>query len=228
MPSPNASDAGYTLVELAVALVVIGLLIGGTLKGIELIDSARLKSVLSQVNEYRVATTLFLDRYDALPGDYHLASQTVHKDLKNGPNSGILTGDGLAHNSPSLHFWTHLAAAGFISKPGTIPSGQPARFGQGAPAAKIGGGFTIANNPNKDMIGLWFVLGEENGSKNNKAGLTPLQAMNLDAKADNGDPTSGKIRALEGASLKANSCVTKDNKYNTENTEKACVLYFKL
>ena len=188
MKHTNSNEAGFSLVELAIGLVIIGLLVGGVLKGVELIESARLKSLLSQVNEFRVAVSTFVDRYDALPGDYHEASDHVKAGLKNGNNSGVIEGKGLEKNSQALQFWAHLSEANLLSKPGKTPSTGNAKFGAGAPKAKIGGGFTIQHRPYNDMPGHWFVLGEENGSQNNNGGLTPLQAMSLDKKADNGDP----------------------------------------
>jgi len=54
-------EAGFSLIELAVVLIIMGLLIGGILKGRDLIESARLKRVISQLNELRMATNTFLD-----------------------------------------------------------------------------------------------------------------------------------------------------------------------
>lgn len=227
MKSFKSSEAGFSLVELAIALVIIGLLVGGVLKGVELIESARLKSVLMQVNEFRVATSSFLDRYGALPGDYHEASIYIKEGLVDGNNSGAIEGDGLDPGSEALAFWSHLGEAKLIATPGK-PSQERASFGSGAPAAKIGGGFTIVHNPADDMPGHWFCLGEQNGSKNDKGGLTPLQALSIDKKADNGDPNSGKIRAKTGWGEAPAACITDKGKYNIKETRKVCALYFQL
>jgi hypothetical protein len=72
----------------------------------------------------------------------------------------------------------------------------------------------------------WFVLGAENGSKGNNALLTPQQAMSLDKKIDNGLPTNGKVISKDGADVTAGKCVTAEGKYNTQNPEPACVMYF--
>jgi len=223
-----SNEDGFSLVELAIGLVIIGLLVGGVLKGVELIESARLKSTLSQINEFRVAVSTFMDRYDALPGDYHEASQHIKAGLKNGNNSGTIDGQGLARGSQALQFWAHLSEANLLSKPGTPAVSGNASFGKGAPKAKIGGGFTIEHQPNPDMPGHWFILGEENGPNNKKGGLTPLQAMSLDKKADNGDPNSGRIRSKHGTNAGPNDCIRSNGKYNTDVTRKVCVLYFRL
>ena len=230
MRKHKTSQAGFSLVELAIALMIIGLIVGGILKGQELLESARLKSILTQINEYRVATSTFIDRYDALPGDFDQATELINEKLLNGNNNGVIDGPGLiAHSKDheAASFWAHLAAANLIPNPGTS-TGNYVKFGAGAPKAKIGGGFTICYHPYEDMPGHWFLLGNENGEKGDAPGLTPLQAMSLDKKADDGNPTTGKIRAKDGAGTKKGSCVTLKGEYNTKNNEKACVVYFQM
>ena len=61
---------GFTLIELAIVLVVIGLLLGGILKGQELIESARARNLISQMDSIKAAFFTFQDKYRALPGDY--------------------------------------------------------------------------------------------------------------------------------------------------------------
>lgn len=217
----NHANAGFSLVELAIVLIVIGLIIGGVLKGRELIESARLKSVLTQINEYRVAVGTFMDMYDALPGDFKNARDYIKPDLINGNGNGMIDGAGLARDSEAGQFWAHLAAAGLIPQPGLQDAGG-LHFDQGAPSARIGGGITIKYKNGQH----WFVLGGENGQEGDKALLTPLQAMSLDKKIDNGIPNMGKVQAEDGKGVPANSCVTNDGKYNTMNKEPACILYF--
>lgn len=141
------SQAGFSLIELAIALVIIGLVIGGVLfKGGDLIESARLKNVLSQVNEIRLAVATFQDRYQSLPGDYDKASLQIKDGLTNGKNDGVIDGQGLAPDAEAFHFWSHLAAAHLISDPGKIEENVPLGFGHGAPASKMGGGLRFNTN----------------------------------------------------------------------------------
>jgi len=217
----NHHNSGFSLVELAIVLIVIGLIIGGVLKGRELIESARLKSVLTQLNEYRVATGTFMDMFDALPGDFAGARDYISDNLKNGNGDGKIDGNGLERDSEAGQFWAHLAGAGLIPAPGEA-TGAALHFDKGAPSARIGGGITVAYEDGKH----WFVLGGENGPHGNKALLTPQQAMSLDKKIDNGLPNNGKVLSRDGADVPANSCVTADGKYNTKNQAPACIMYF--
>ena len=65
----NQSQRGFTLVELAIVLVIIGLIIAAVLKGQELIVSARLKSTITAIDAIRSASNTFRDKYNPLPGD---------------------------------------------------------------------------------------------------------------------------------------------------------------
>ncbi len=70
---------GFTLVELAIVLTIIGLLIGGILKGQQLITNARVTAQMAQVQGVEAATTTFNDTYQGLPGDLTTATTRVAK-----------------------------------------------------------------------------------------------------------------------------------------------------
>src|SRR2546427_7806961 len=65
----NSNEAGFTLVEIAIVLVIIGLLLGGILKGQEMITQAKIKNAINDFNGVTVAVTSYQDRYRFLPGD---------------------------------------------------------------------------------------------------------------------------------------------------------------
>lgn len=223
----NNNQAGFSLVELAIVLIIMGLLIAGILKGRDLIESARLKRVISQLNELRLATSSFLDKYDALPGDFQKASSLIKPNLRNGNGNGIVEGAGLAVGSEAFAFWSHLAAAGFIGSPGSEEDQNVGEFGKGAPESAIGGGFTVENNPH-GLEGLWFILGKKNGDNGDGGLLTPTQAISLDKKLDNGQPTSGKVRVFDGSDVPAHACVNGNGSYNIANNDASCTVYFQL
>lgn len=222
------NDDGFSLVELAVVLVIVGLLIGGILKGQDLIESARLKKVITQLNEYRVAASLFVDKYDSLPGDFAKATEMIESNLLNGNGNGTVGGKGLEDGSEALSFWSHMAAAGLIGYPGSKDDINIGIFGNGAPTSPIGGGFTVENNPADDLKGLWFILGNKTGNSGQGGLLTPAQAMSLDKKMDTGMPVSGKVQARDGDDMGSNSCVDTSGNYNLNNEEPSCVMYFQL
>jgi prepilin-type N-terminal cleavage/methylation domain-containing protein len=226
-------EDGFSLVEMAIVLIIIGLILGGIMKGQELLESARLKSLITQTNQYRLATNTFLDRYDALPGDFHRASELIHPRLKDGNNNGIIEGLGLvsSHNPvdhEALSFWEHLAAANLIPSPGNNTGKGHAHFGRGAPSSKIGGGFTIRFQPSEDMPGHWFIIGHENGASGNNALLTPEQALSIARKIDNTDTNNGSVRAKDGANVPSQSCVKDSGEFNTQNKSPACVLFIQM
>src|ERR687890_662978 len=70
----NVRQRGFTLIEIAIVLVIIGLLLGGVLKGQELITGARVRNLIQQQDGVKAAYFGFLDRYRALPGDYSAAA----------------------------------------------------------------------------------------------------------------------------------------------------------
>lgn len=100
---------GFTLVEIAIVLVIIGLLLGGILKGQELITSARVRNLANQIEGIKAAFFGFQDRYRALPGDFRLASSQIAGASQDG------NGDGRILGTESIATWDHLSHAGFIN-----------------------------------------------------------------------------------------------------------------
>ncbi|MBV2234391.1 MAG: prepilin-type N-terminal cleavage/methylation domain-containing protein, partial [Sterolibacterium sp.] len=64
-----ARQSGFTLVEIAIVLVIIGLLLGGVLKGQEMVENSRVKNAINEMNGVAAAYNSYLDRYRRLPGD---------------------------------------------------------------------------------------------------------------------------------------------------------------
>ncbi|MGB0866238.1 MAG: prepilin-type N-terminal cleavage/methylation domain-containing protein, partial [Granulosicoccaceae bacterium] len=101
---------GFTLVEIALVLVVIGLILGGLLKGQALIDNARARSMATQIDNVSAAWYGFVDRYRALPGDFQAADTRISTDMNSGDGDGRI-------NTPEevAQVWQHLSAAGFVA-----------------------------------------------------------------------------------------------------------------
>jgi hypothetical protein len=95
-------------------LVIIGLLLGGVLKGQELITGARVRNLIQQQDGIKAAYFGFLDRYRALPGDYASAMTTIPGASQNGNANGQIA-DITSGVKETILAWEHLAKAGFIN-----------------------------------------------------------------------------------------------------------------
>ena len=111
MPHPTFSrrQSGFTLIEIAIVLVIIGLLLGGILKGQELITSARVRNIIAQIDGTKAAFYGFQDRYRALPGDFSAATTQITGATQDGDGNGQIAG------TESIAVWDHLSHAGFIN-----------------------------------------------------------------------------------------------------------------
>lgn len=204
-------EAGFSLVELSIALMIIGLIVGGIIKGQDLIESARLKAVMGQINTYQVAVQTYYDRFDRLPGDDDGAAR-MDRRLTNG------NGDGVIGEGESVHFWRHLAAAGLVA--------LPDQHG-GLPTTKMGGHIGVRYHPQDDMPGHWFVLGKWDG-RSFRGLLTPRQAMAFTQKAGGNRPDQGSVRGVTAPGA-SKACVVSDHSgtmtYHLNHDEPTCILY---
>ena len=100
-------DRGFTLVEIAIVLVIIGLLLGGILKGQELINNAKVRAIADRQNSLKVAWFSFIDRFAAIPGDHIQASTYI-------TGAGDGNGDGFLLESDAPLAFQHLASAGYL------------------------------------------------------------------------------------------------------------------
>ena len=123
---------GFTLIEIAIVLVIIGLLLGGVLKGQELITGARVRNLISQQDGIKAAFFGFQDRYRALPGDYASADTNINcgaTACSKGNGNGRIEKAATAVNGSVVEeqtlVWNHLTAAGFLNGSYTFAAGNP-------------------------------------------------------------------------------------------------------
>lgn len=183
-------QAGFTLIEIAIVLVIIGLLLGGVLKGQELITSARVRNLISQQDGTKAAYFGFLDRFRALPGDYTQASINIANVAAgangngNGQIRSVLAGDAIDEH---IAVWDHLSKAGFINGSFTYAA---------APETAT----TTAVNPYVRFIRIIYdvAYGTGTGSirHNVKTGnQIPSDIMaEIDRKIDDGNPVGGNFQ----------------------------------
>lgn len=187
---------GFTLIEIAIVLVIIGLLLGGVLKGQELINTARVRALNNSVDGITAAWFSFQDRYRGFPGDYSQADV----NLPGGVVAAVATaGDGLVNTDLERALvWQHLQQAGYItgSFDGTAANTTATQYG-----------CNLTTCPDNGFgAGMLLSYGALNQSQ--AAAATPVQAhelvtgrgvpvevlAELDRKVDDGDAGTGAMQ----------------------------------
>lgn len=186
-----ARQKGFTLIEVVIILVIMGLLMGGMVKGTELISNARVHSLISQQESIKAAYLGFRDRYQALPGDYSRASVYIGGVVPeaNGNGNGLITPAGVAGavNDEYIAAWDHLTKSGLL----------PGNYNY-APAPETPASAPL--NVFQRYIQLTYDNAYGNGalapSHNLKTGnYIPSDILSeLDRKVDDGSATTGRFR----------------------------------
>jgi len=213
---------GFTLIELSIVLVIIGLIIGGVLVGRDLINTATIRSQISQIEKYNTVVNTFRVKYGYLPGDIPDPAATSIGLTPRGTAEGQGDGNGILEgsstsgggcfagyywacpsNGESGVFWADLAYVGLIGGSYSfasitdgisIGSYSGSAVDQFFPRAKIG---------NNNYVYVWSSNGSNffavagnitiNSSFNSYSGMTVLQAYAIDNKIDDGMPFSGNV-----------------------------------
>lgn len=177
---------GFTLVEIALVLVVTGILIGGVLKARELIFNANLKRIERDKAGIVAAIYSYQDRYRQLPGDDNFAKQrfSIYSDGINDPAATDINGDNSATidgiwngtaNSETANFWKHLRASGLIQGDGDDDTQPTNAFG----------GIVGIRNGSLLISGHVMIVGSISGDI----------AKILENRLDDSDPTTGIIQS---------------------------------
>ncbi len=179
-----SSQKGFTLVELAIVLMIIGLLIGGILKGQELIENARSLSLMRQLKSYEAANMTFRSSYGALAGDMTNPGTRI-PNCTTSPCNMPGTGNGRLDAYPEpMNFWLHLAKANMIS--GIDTSGTDVYTL--LPKTPYGGSAIIGHNGlNTHIMNLYSDLDSDLPL------LNARQSSQIDRKMDDGNPATGDI-----------------------------------
>lgn len=198
----NKLQRGFTLVEIAIVLVIIGLLLGGVLKGQEMITNAKVRNLADQGSAIKAAYFTFQDRYRALPGDYREATANISGAVADG------NGDGqIKTNREHGLVWQHLAAAGFIT--GSYDGGGVQTGNSGwtcissrCPSNAFGGTLNLAFG--SEAAGTSGSAHELWTGRN-----IPVEAIaELDRKVDDGVPNTGDFQNGGSGNANPGTCVS--------------------
>ena len=195
----KSQQSGFTLVEIAIVLVIIGLLLGGILKGQELINSAKVKNI---ANDFRVIPTYiyaYQDKFKSLPGDdatvtTHVTGSTLATTPAASQGNGVINGNwnSAANTDESRLFWQHVRLANLAAGPTdpTLPEYTP----KNAVGGTLGlSSATTAQLQISGMTGTYQVC---------SAGILGKFAKQLDIQMDDGNTQTGSLRVVaDGSAL---------------------------
>ncbi|MEW5967588.1 MAG: prepilin-type N-terminal cleavage/methylation domain-containing protein [Pseudomonadota bacterium] len=183
-------QSGFTLIEIAIVLVIIGLLLGGILKGQELITQGRIRNVANDFQSMTAAINLYQDRYRALPGDDAGAATRWGITAPSGGTlgNGIVEGtyNSATATNESRQFWLHLRRAGLVGGNVNDDTTPP----------NAASGITGVQNGAFGASGLQGIVVCSNN-------LSAKIAQAIDTQFDDGDARTGTVRAVTGVDASA-------------------------
>ena len=186
--------SGFTLIEIAIVLVIIGLLLAAVLQGQEMINSAKVKNLATDFRQIPVYIYSYLDRFRELPGDDPRVVANVTGTLATSPagvqGNSVINGlwNSSTNTDESFLFWQHVRLAGLAAGPTDIanPSYTPRNADNGIMGIQSNVGFVTITAPTA-MTGTYIICSE---------GILGKFVKQLDVTLDDGETSTGSVRAV--------------------------------
>lgn len=183
----KVKSQGFTLIELSIVLVIIGLLIGGVLKGQALIDNAKVKNIANDFRAIQTQIYAYQDRFKALPGDDSAAVDHLGAGATNGDGDGVIEGAYNAASGESFHIWRHLRMAQLATGP--ADTAATAYLPTNADGGRVG--VQAGSLPSiTGLIGTYVICSTRVAGK---------FARQLDIMLDDGNTATGTVMATAGS-----------------------------
>jgi prepilin-type N-terminal cleavage/methylation domain-containing protein len=189
---------GFTLVEMAIVLVIIGLLTGGILAGQSLVKQALLYKQITQLRNFDIAANTFRAKFNQFPGDFNKAQAYFGGSSNNGDGDNIIEEFGATE---TYYFWEHLISAQLIpdnlGSNGT-PNGQIKETCVSVHGASTFSELYGVDNTTDRFFNLASPHWQINYPCFSAGAITAEEAYIMDSKIDNGKPTTGMLTAGVG------------------------------
>ncbi|MFA6013682.1 MAG: prepilin-type N-terminal cleavage/methylation domain-containing protein [Gallionellaceae bacterium] len=207
----KSKQSGFTLIEIAIVLVIIGLLLGGVLKGQELINSAKVKNLAGDFKNIPVFIYGYQDKFKALPGD-DSAAVTHVAATANGGGTGTINGKWNDVAGETFSFWQHVRLAGLAAGATDVAAADY------LPVNAVGGKIGITNSgatdspitlPAPGIKGAYIVCSN---------GIAGKFVKQLDVTMDDGNTATGSLQATaqgtsSGGTAVATAAIIDDTTY---------------
>lgn len=189
-PTRPGPAHGFTLVEMAIILLITGLLVVGVVQGQQLIQSARVRSIIAQQDAVTAAVIAFQDRFQALPGDYPEAGVFIRCTPACPAGNGNGRVEDTTTPSEAILVWSHLSGAGFLNAAFAATSATTAVAPDNTPQNVAGGYMQVAFDKN------WGYSTNTVRRHNVKTGNNlPVEVLaEIDRKVDDMRPASGRFQ----------------------------------
>lgn len=228
---------GFTFVEMAMVLTIMGLIVAAVMVGQQVAEAARVKAMLSEVQTLKTAVGQFQSIYTGLPGDISNATDYWGGTTSDGNSNGQIAAES---SNEAFAAVQQLGLAGFIDGSYSGTWGNAFAIGTNVIESKLARGGMMYinccggsdNGSNLQFINQVVVFAGTADNQNRAGVLTPEEAFSIDQKMDDGNPDRGEIGAnggWNGASYNQSGCFTGSTTtaaYDMSNEDTGCMMYF--